>query len=291
MKRMLQRSICLLGMLIILTNIWFVFAEDGTQTGLTLQPQQDTVETGRTVELTLTVEQTDQPLVGCMLQFTAADGYQFDSLRAGPDIQASELSYSFDGEIIVLLYIDNDLGNSPAGEGSRLAVISLTAVEETEAAPLVCTATDVVGGNLQQTTHMDVTVSAGMVKVTGPAVQLPAPTPHYAEEGGEPQPMPEQPAQNLATPELPPAAGDEPAQEIQVDGGQNWEASAKPSDPEPAAWEAGSPASQAVAETQQEETVQTQKALWPWLIAALAAAAAAVIWAIRSKAKASPMDK
>lgn len=193
MKRVF-RVIVVSLLLIALASGFAVFAEGGTITSLTLQPKQTQLKTGQVLEMLLIVEQTDLPVVGCALQFTLMDGYQFDSLQAGPDIEASELSYSFDGSSIVLLYMDDDLGSSPAGAGAQLAVISLAAVSACETEPLSCTMADVVGGDFNETVQMEADIAVGTAIVTGQEVARPTPLPHYVEAGGEEQPMPEQPA-------------------------------------------------------------------------------------------------
>lgn len=199
MKQILRVTAVFL-LLIVLAASFAVFAEGGSMTSLTLQPRQAQLETGQLLDMVLAVEQTDLPVVGCALHLTLTDSYQFDSIKAGSDIEKSELSYSYDGSEIILLYMDDDLGGSPAGAGAQIAVISLAAVAACETAPLSCTLADVAGGDLDETVQMEADVSVGTAVVTGQQTARPAPPPHYVEAGGEEQPMAEHPAGTVSTP-------------------------------------------------------------------------------------------
>lgn len=65
----------------------------GNTTQLAIHSNQTTVETGKTVQLSLTIDATDQPILGVSFDMRIADGFQFSSLSAGSGIEQSELSY------------------------------------------------------------------------------------------------------------------------------------------------------------------------------------------------------
>lgn len=171
----------------------------GNTTQLAIHSNQTTVETGKTVQLSLTIDATDQPILGASFDMRIADGFQFSSLSAGSGIEQSELSYNYiEGEIIAV-YMDNDAGGSAAGQGTEILTLDLVAVSPTAAEPVTFLSTDVVGGTTTTDIQMDASATADQVNVTGVTVEIPTPEPVLVEDGQQS----ETPAQNAAMDEQP----------------------------------------------------------------------------------------
>lgn len=175
----------------------FPVLASGNTTQLALHSNQTTVETGKTVQLSLTINATDQPILGASFDMRIADGFQFSSLSAGSGIEQSELSYNYiDGEIIAV-YMDNDVGGSAAGQGTEILTLGLVAVSPTTAEPITFLSTDVVGGTTTTDIQMDASAMVDQVNVTGATVEIPTPKPVLVEDGQQS----ETPAQNAVTDE------------------------------------------------------------------------------------------
>ena len=181
-----------------LVTAWaFPVLASGNTTQLALHSNQTTVETGKTVQLSLTINATDQPILGASFDMRIADGFQFSSLSAGSGIEQSELSYNYiDGEIIAV-YMDNDVGGSAAGQGTEILTLDLVAVSPTTAGPITFLSTDVVGGTTTTDIQMDASAMVDQVNVTGATVEIPTPKPVLVEDGQQS----ETPAQNTVTDE------------------------------------------------------------------------------------------
>lgn len=158
------------------------FAEESSAV-LRLKSSETKVKTGDTVKLTVIVEQTDQPLLGVLLDLEMAEGFQFSDVVPGKDIETNELSYHFTGSELIVVYMDNDVGGSAARQGAELMEIRLTAVSPVSGQPLNCLQTDVVGGT--RTTDIQMAASLEMDSVTakGEEVVTEAPQPIFVEEG------------------------------------------------------------------------------------------------------------
>ncbi len=189
---------------------------------LLFQPQQTEVQTGQTVTLSVTVEQCTLPLAGARLTMTFADGYQFDSVQAGSGIAESELSYSYLGDRMVLLYLDDGNGAAPIPAGTEWAQVTVKALKESSGPPLLCAEKETVGAQGNDVLQLDTEVIVGSVTVTGTAVVEPTPVPHYSEAGAEKQeldpaeippaePIPEPPAAEAGEQDVPPAQTPSPA--------------------------------------------------------------------------------
>ena len=151
------------------------------------------------MQLSLTIDATDQPILGASFDMRIADGFQFSSLSAGSGIEQSELSYNYiEGEIIAV-YMDNDVGGSAAGQGTEILTLDLVAVSPTAAEPVTFLSTDVVGGTTTTDIQMDASATADQVNVTGATVEIPTSEPVLVEDGQQS----ETPAQNAAMDEQP----------------------------------------------------------------------------------------
>lgn len=151
------------------------------------------------MQLSLTIDATDQPILGASFDMRIADGFQFSSLSAGSGIEQSELSYNYiEGEIIAV-YMDNDVGGSAAGQGTEILTLDLVAVSPTAAEPVTFLSTDVVGGTTTTDIQMDASATADQVNVTGVTVEIPTSEPVLVEDGQQS----ETPAQNAAMDEQP----------------------------------------------------------------------------------------
>ena len=154
-------------------------------------PLSAEVGTGETVTLSVTVKECSLPVAGAGLTLEVADAYRFSSAQAGSGIRPSEFSYSYSGSQLILLYIDDDVGDTPAGAGAELAQITLTAAAESADAPLRCTKTDVAAAVGDDYTALDTAVSFGALRAVGEPVAAATPEPHYVEESQPPQALPD----------------------------------------------------------------------------------------------------
>lgn len=299
---MKKLSALLISLLVLVCSAADAFA-DGDTASLTLRPQQPQTETGQKITMQLTVEQCSHPLIGCLLYLELAEGYQLDAIRSGADIETSELSYSCDGAQLILMYLDNEVGSSPAPSGAVLAEIVLAAAKPGEGAPLRCTETDVVGGSTGGNVQLETSVSVGSVQVTGQPVDQPVQQPFYVEAGGDKQPLQEQPsagAGSAGTAQGDPAASSEdtgtqsvPSANFGSAGAQS--GSAVPEEPpagdsRAANAPAAAPADSGPAEqTPDADGQAAHTAPWPWIagggLLALAAAAAAAVYGKTRRAR------
>lgn len=170
-----------------------VHAEEYTTT-IRMRADQTQVQTGEQLALSMTVAQTDEPVIGALLEFQVHDSFRFVSVEPGGSIESSELSYSYIGNTIKILYVDNDAGGSPVQTDGVIGIVHLSAASPVLAQPLECVNTDVVGGQIQSNHQMNTIMSVDQVEAVGENKEIPTPEPQYAEKGGSVQLISDLPA-------------------------------------------------------------------------------------------------
>lgn len=156
----------------------------GLSTAFTVTPEQKEAATGSVVTLDITNTQSDLDVAAAMFTFTIPDGFVFEDVEKGSGVKGSELSYSYSGNELILLYLDSDGGGSPLQPGGELAKIKVRAASAGTTAPIVCTETDVsavdAAGEVQS---LDASVTVENVQVMGEPVALPTAAPSAMEQG------------------------------------------------------------------------------------------------------------
>ena len=170
--------------LALLAALWWSTAVLAADSAAQFTASAEGAVTGEAFDVSIVCENADDPTAGVLFVLQIPDGYSLQSIRQGAGIDLTELSYNHSGRELVLMYLDDDAGESGLTGGEEIAVLTMLAGEAGSGAPLVCSETDAsavtaAGDVIAQTATLDIAA----VTVTGETIELPEPQPGIMEAG------------------------------------------------------------------------------------------------------------
>lgn len=203
--RRLVAGVCLAG-LTMLGAMPALAAGETAEFALTCA--QESVQTGQDSSWTLALTRTDLPLTGALLTFAVDDSARLTAVDPAPDIQAGELSYSYQDGVLRIMYMDSQAGEDPLPAGASVAILHFAFENDENGVPAELTESDLCGLAEGVMTDFTATATVAEVPLTGEPVTVEEPEDFYSEAGQAARPVAELTAELAAQQQKREVAGD-----------------------------------------------------------------------------------
>lgn len=167
---------------------------------------QKSVQTGKDSSWTLELTRTDLPLAGALLTFAVDGSARLTAVEPATDIEAGELSYSYQDGVLRVMYLDNQAGEDPLQEGKSVAILHFAFENDENPVPVQLSESDLCGIQNGELTDFNATASVSPVTLTGEPATVDVPEDFYSEGGQPARPVEELKAELAAET----GAGEEP---------------------------------------------------------------------------------